>query len=395
MVEFVILASGGSLCYADPKSLTTTGAYPIGALEQYGPTRMVAVPKIWDTIKKGLLAKVAKSPAAAQVLVHTALAWRTFAVKIGLDTPLFNALVFKKFKKAVGGNLVWALSGGGPLNSEVQEFIRVAFGFPLVQGYGLTETCAGLSIQAEDDDRCGIAGIPIPSCEVKLESCPEVKDKAGVAYLSTDRKDVEGNAVWGRGEICVRGANVTSGYYMMEDATKEEFREGGWFHTGDIGQFMEDGSLRIVDRKKNLVKLKGGEYIAMEKMEMTYGNSDFVDAIAGGICCYGDGDMDRPVALMQLNEAHTMKWASENGISGDFAKVRETKELYDAVIDSMKKEHAKSDLSHLEKLVAVSLLNDPWTPENGCLTAANKLQRRAVIAMFSKEFEEVKKKGIF
>lgn len=250
MVEFVIIANGCRLNYADPKSLTQTGSYPVGALEVYKPTHMVAVPKIWDTIKKGLLAKVALSSPVAQVLVHTALKWRAFAVKYGLDTPLFNVLVFKKFKKAVGGNLRWALSGGGPLNGEVQEFIRVAFSFPLIQGYGLTETCAGLTIQAEDDDRPGIAGVPIPSAEVKVVSTPDVYDKGGIPYLSTDRTDVEGNPVWGRGEVMVRGGNVTSGYYMMPDQTKEVYMDDGWFATGDIGQFMEDGSIRIVDRKK-------------------------------------------------------------------------------------------------------------------------------------------------
>jgi long-chain acyl-CoA synthetase len=158
---------------------------------------------------------------------------------------------------------------------------------------------------------------------------------------------------------------------------------------------MSDGSIRIVDRKKNLVKLKGGEYIAMEKMEMTYGNSSFVDAVAGGICCYGDGDMDRPVALMQLNEHYAMKWAKENGVSSDIETLKKSDQLCKAILDDMKKEHAKSDLSHLEKLVGVALLTSHWTPENGCLTAANKLQRRAVIQLFEKEFEEVKQKGIF
>lgn len=395
MVEFVVLANGCSLNYADPKSLTATGSYPTGALEVYGPTHMVAVPKIWDTIKKGLMAKVALSSPVAQTLVHTALAWRTFAVKYGLDTPLFNALVFKKFKKAVGGNLKWALSGGGPLNGEVQEFIRVAFNLPLIQGYGLTETCAGLSIQAEDDERPAIAGAIIPSNEVKMVSTPDVCDRGGLPYLSTDRKDVNGNDVWGRGEIVCRGGNVTSGYYMMPDKTKEVFDDDGWFHTGDIGQFMADGSIRIVDRKKNLVKLKSGEYVALEKMEMVYGNSDFVDAIAGGICCYADGDMDRPVAMFQLNEPVAMKWAKANGVSGDFKTVMKSKELYNAVMSAFKAEHAKSDLSHIEKLQGVCMLNNPWTPENGCLTAANKLQRRVVIDSFVNEFEDVKKKGVF
>lgn len=395
MAEFCCLALGCTICYADPKTLTTKGAYPIGALEQYKPHLMVAVPKIWDVIKKGVEAKVAASSPVAQFLVKTAFQARTFAISHGFDTPLFKALVFKKFSKVVGGRLKLALSGGGPLNSEVQVFIRTCFGCPLFQGYGLTETCAGLSIQAVDDLRAGIAGMPIPSVEVKLESVSDICDKGGAAYLNTDTHDVYGNKVFGRGEILVRGPSVSLGYYTMPDKTKEVYDDDGWFHTGDIGQFMDDGSIRIVDRVKNLVKLKGGEYIAVENMEMTYGNSAFVDAVAGGICCYGDGDMDRPIALMQLNEPVVMKWAKDNGVSGDFAALKESKELNDAIMADMKNEAVKAGLSHLEKLVAIAYLTEPWTPENGCLTAANKLQRRAVVEMFKKEFEETKKKGIF
>eukprot|EP00536_Pseudo-nitzschia_multiseries_P002171 jgi/Psemu1/322429/estExt_fgenesh1_pg.C_290001 len=400
MYEFACLASGSCISYADPKSLTATGAYPAGALEVFAPTHMVAVPKIWDTIKKAIVAKVALSSPVAQALVNTALQWRAFAVTIGLDTPLFNVLVFKKFKKFIGGNVKHAISGGGPLNGDVQTFIRVAFGFPLVQGYGLTETCAGLTIQEADDLRTGIAGNLVPCVEVRLDSTPDICDKAGLAYLKTDRKDVEGNDIWGRGEVMIRGKNVTTGYYMMPDKTKEVYVDG-WFATGDIGQFMEDGSIRIVDRKKNLVKLKSGEYVALEKMEMVYGNCDFVDAVAGGICCYGDGDMDRCVALFQIAKPASMQWAQQTGLigateqEGDWEKVKNSKELYDHVMECFKKEHANSDLSHIEKLIAVCLLDSPWTPENGCLTAANKLQRRKVIEDFAKEFEEVKKKGIF
>merc|ERR1712038_1788040 len=395
MAEIAIISLGATICYADPKTLTSKGSYPLGALEQYQPTMMAGVPKIWDIIKKGVEVKISKSPPLAQFLVKTAFDWRTFAIEHGFDTPLFKALVFKKFSAALGGKLRKGLSGGGPLNSEVQVFIRTCFGIPFVQGYGLTETNAGLTIQDESDLRPGIAGAPIPTVEVLLESVPEINDKAGLPYLNTDKRDVDGNKIYGRGEILVKGPSVSLGYYMMEDKTKEVFRDDGFFHTGDIGQFMEDGSLRIVDRVKNLVKLKGGEYIAIENMEMTYGNCKFVDAIAGGICCYGDGDMDRPIALLQLSEPNTMAWAKENNVSGDFATVKETKELYNAVMDDMKAEHKKGGLSHLENLVAVCFLTDPWTPENGCLTAANKLQRRAVIEMFSKEFEATKAKGIF
>jgi long-chain acyl-CoA synthetase len=258
MAEFVMICQGVCICYAEPKSLSATGAYPKGALEHFAPTLMVAVPKIWDTIKKGLQAKVAASPPVAQFLVNTAFEAKALADTYGYDTPLFNALVFKKFKAAVGGRLRFAISGGGPLNGEVQDFIRRAFGFPLRQGYGLTETVAGLTFQAMDDNRHGIAGVIIPSAEAKVVSTPDICDKAGQPYLSTDRIDVNGDPVFGRGEICTRGGNVSSGYYMMPEATKEAFDDDGWFHTGDIGQFMSDGSIKIVDRKKNLVKLKVG-----------------------------------------------------------------------------------------------------------------------------------------
>jgi len=395
VAEFSCFGMGVCLCYADPKTLTATGSYPIGALEAYRPTVMVGVPKIWDVIKKGVQAKIGAESKVKQFLINTAFETRARARKWGFDAPLFKALVFKKFAKVVGGRLRIAVSGGGPLNADVQGFISTCFGIPFGQGYGLTETCAGLTLQDFNDDRVGIAGVPIPCAEIKVISCPEITDKAGLPYLSSDRKDVNGNNVFGRGEVCIRGANVGLGYYMMPEKTREEFGEDGWFHTGDIGQFAADGSIQIVDRKKNLIKLKGGEYIAVENMEMVYGNNRFVDAVAGGICCYGDGDMDRPVALMQLNKVVVMNWAKENHVKGDFDNIKDSKELYDAVMKDMDAEHKTNGLGRNEKLITVAFINDPWTPENGCLTAANKLQRRAVVERHAELFEATRKKGIF
>jgi long-chain acyl-CoA synthetase len=105
MAEFCLFSLGCSLCYADPKSLTTKGSYPEGALELYKPTMMVAVPKIWDVIKKGIEAKVAEGSEVKQFLVKTAFEWRSFCMSYGFDTPLFKALVFKKIAAATGGRL--------------------------------------------------------------------------------------------------------------------------------------------------------------------------------------------------------------------------------------------------------------------------------------------------
>jgi long-chain acyl-CoA synthetase len=392
-----MVGCGATICYADPKTLTQTGAFPIGALEQFSPTIMAGVPKIWDVIKKGVQGKILLAPPLAQFFFNLGFKIRSTALSNGFDAPFFRTLVFKKFAAVVGGRLRLAMSGGGPLNTEVQIFVRTCFGCPLFQGYGLTETCAGLTIQTSEDLRCGIAGVPLACCEVKLESCPDIQDKKKKSYLIEDRVDHEGNAILGRGEVLVKGGNVTKGYYMLPEKTAEEFEPGtGWFHTGDIGQFMADGSIRIVDRKKNLLKLKGGEYIAIENMEMCYGNSNFVDAVNGGICCYGDGDMDRPVALMQLNEPIAKAWAKANGFKNESLKeLAKNATLMKVILADLHSEGKKAGLSNLEKLIAVVFLTEPWTPENGCLTAANKLQRRTVIELFSKEFEILRVKGIF
>ena len=135
MAEFCFVAVGATICYADPKTLTAKGSFPKGALEAYSPTVMVAVPKIWDVIKKGVEAKISAAKPIAQFLIKTAFEWRTFMNKLGMDTTVFKALVFKKFSVALGGKMNRALSGGGPLNVEVQGFIRTCFGIPLIQGY--------------------------------------------------------------------------------------------------------------------------------------------------------------------------------------------------------------------------------------------------------------------
>ena len=98
---------------------------------------------------------------------------------------------------------------------------------------------------------------------------------------------------------------------------------------------------------------------------------------------------------MQLNEDYAMKWGKDNGVRGGIDELKTSKALDDAVLADMVKEAKKGGLTSLEKLVAVSYMPSPWTPENGCLTAANKLQRKNVIQMFEKEFEETKPKGIF
>ena len=167
--EFYYFAKGNTVGYADPKSLTSgpERAYPNGALEEFKPSLMCGVPKVWEAIRVGALAKVAKAGALAKFLISFAVRMKAIANKQYRRTPLFNVLL-KKFKATTGGHLKCTLSGGGAISAEVQEWCRTALDCPLVQGYGLTETTGGATIQMPDDMSIGIAGTPLSSVEVCL-----------------------------------------------------------------------------------------------------------------------------------------------------------------------------------------------------------------------------------
>lgn len=136
----------------------------------------------------------------------------------------------------------------------------------------MTETCAGLTFQRFYDHRHGVAGVPIPTCEVKVVSCPDIVDKAGQPYLSTDRLDVEGEPVFGRGEVMVKGNNMSSGYYMMPEATKEAFEADGWFHTGTSSplSWMVHTARNMVDESSVMV---ASERVAQKNLDMFFGTA--------------------------------------------------------------------------------------------------------------------------
>lgn len=386
--ENSMLAIGAAIGYCDPRTLTQSGAEPIGALEEFKPTFIAAVPKIWDIIKKGAEDKAkGGSPVKAFLFSH-AVKSKIAAMQRGLDTPLFNALVFSKIAKVTGGRVKLAISGGGPLDKEVQQFIAATI-CPIVQGYGLTETCGGATCQFPGDIRTGVVGPPLNSIEIKLvdaiteDGSAPIFDNAGKPYKVTDTTNVNGEVCKGRGEILIGGGVVTSGYYKKPKETAEAYVQGNYFATGDIGEWTPDGCIKIVDRKKNLVKLKGGEYVALEHMETKFNNSSFVDALAGGIMVYAGGDVDRPSAFMQCSRKTLCKWAADNGVSGEYEDLLKNPQARKAVLDDLNAHGKKGGLGQLEQLQNVTLLNggmgegpDAWTPANGGLTATNKIQRK-------------------
>jgi len=303
-------------------------------------------------------------------------------------------MIFKKFKKMIGGSMKFTLSGGGAISADVQEWVRAAFGCPLVQGYGLTETCGGATIQHPFDLAVGIAGSTLSSVEITLHSEPEITDADGRPYLATDKTHTDGTSCEGRGEVWLRGPSITSGYYKMPEKTAEDFDAQGWFHTGDIGLMTPAGQLRIVDRKKNLVKLKGGEYVALELMNVTYNNADIINADAGGVCSFADDSIDRPVAFAQCKLKELTELAREAGVVDkegmELCRDPRVMKAVKAKLDVVAK---AANLPSLMQVVAVMPLLEPWTPQNGCLTATSKLVSKEVYKAHAEDLKMLKALG--
>jgi long-chain acyl-CoA synthetase len=421
VAELTMFSLGSAVGFADPKTISSKGAcrerpdgslnltptypHPPGAIQEFQPTVMAAVPKIWDILKKGVEDVVGKGSPVTKFLFQVAYSGRYWAVCQGRESPLFKAVVFKKLSDMLGGRLKCGLSGGGPISADVQDFIRTAFCMPLLQGYALTETCCAGSVQMKDDVRNGVVGPPLGSVEIKLGQCPEVMDRSKKPYLPSDTMHY-GMPCAGRGEVLIRGPSVSAGYFKQPDKTAEVFDKDGWFHSGDVGLMTTDGAIMIVDRVKNLVKLKGGEYIALEAMEKEYGTSAYVNGVTGGIMCYGDGDIDRPVALVQANTVELEKWAKANGVQyKDVGELCKSKEAVKLVLDSLVAIGKASSLGSNEILCAIALIpgtgpadgtpdaTSPWTPENGGLTASNKLNRNPIRDTYISVLEPLRKQA--
>jgi len=283
---------------------------------------------------------------------------------------LLDAVIFKNFKKQTGGRIRIMLSGGAPISAETHEFLRVAFSCPVTVGYGLTEICGIGTLLPLEHVATDRVGAPSPSIEIKLVDVPEM------GYTSKDKPCP-------RGEIWFRGGNVTLGYYKNEGKTKEDFKDG-WFASGDIGEWHQDGTLSVIDRKKNLIKLSHGEYIAIEKLESKYHNSPFVE----NICVYADGLRDYPIAIVKVSEGATNKWAHDAGITDKFHTIITRRDFKAAVLQSLQQIAKSTGLKEIEVVKGVVLTDDEWTPENDLLTAAMKLKRQSIVPKYKKEIEE-------
>jgi long-chain acyl-CoA synthetase len=260
ILEFVfenaVLYWGGTMGYGNPRTLSDASVKNCkGDIREFRPTVLVGVPAVWETVKKGILAKVNAGSALTQKVFWGAFYAKDFLVSRGLPgAGLLDTIVFNKVKEATGGKLRICMNGGGPVAKETQRFLSFAI-TPMISGYGLTETSAMGAIMDPLMWTDNALGELPGSIEAKLVDFPDA------GYFATNNPP--------QGEIWIRGASVAGGYLDLPEETKEAFTDDGWFKTGDIGQFDHKGQIVIIDRKKNLVKTLNGEYIALEKVHRT------------------------------------------------------------------------------------------------------------------------------
>lgn len=378
--EMVCLAHGCRIGYSSPQTLTNQSTKikkgSKGDISVLRPTLMAAVPEIMDRIYKNVMLKVEEMSVFQRTLFLLAYNYKMEQLAMGYSTPLCDKLVFQKVRALLGGRLRVLLSGGAPLSAVTQRFMNICFCCPVGQGYGLTETCGAGTISQLWDYSTGRVGAPLVCCEIQL------KDWIEGGYRSTDRPCP-------RGEILVGGPNVTMGYYKKKQKNSEDFfmDEKGqrWFCTGDIGEFHGDGCLKIIDRKKDLVKLQAGEYVSLGKVEAVLKNCPLVD----NICAYANSDESYVIGFVVPNQKQLLALAERKRVRGLWEELCNNPVIEEEVLRVITETALTAQLERFEIPWKIRLSVEPWTPENGLVTDAFKLKRKELKSHYQNDIERM------
>uniref|UniRef100_A0A8C3RJH2 Arachidonate--CoA ligase n=1 Tax=Cyanoderma ruficeps TaxID=181631 RepID=A0A8C3RJH2_9PASS len=285
------------------------------------------------------------------------------------NDSLWDKLFFNKIQASLGGCVRMIVTGAAPASPTVLGFLRAALGCQVYEGYGQTECTAGCTFTTPGDWTSGHVGAPLPCNLIRLKDVEELN------YFASK----------GEGEICVKGPNVFKGYLKDEERTAEALDQEGWLHTGDIGKWLPNGTLKIIDRKKHIFKLAQGEYIAPEKIENIYIRSDPV----AQIYVHGDSLQAFLVGIVVPDSEVMPGWAKKRGFEGTYAELCKNKELKQAIMEDMVRLGKESGLHSFEQVKAIYIHSDMFSVQNGLLTPTLKAKRPELRDYFKKQIEEL------
>ncbi|MEU5978606.1 AMP-dependent synthetase/ligase [Streptomyces sp. NPDC047315] len=333
-------------------------------LATFRPTLILGVPRVFEKVYNGARAK---AQADGKGKIFDRASRTAIAYSRSLDTPqgpslalrlkhaLFDKLVYRKLRAVLGGRGEYAISGGAPLGERLGHFFR-GIGFTVLEGYGLTESCAATAFNPWDRQKIGTVGQPLPGTVVRIAD---------------------------DGEVLLHGEHLFEGYWNNGEATAEAMADG-WFHTGDIGTLDEEGYLAITGRKKEILVTAGGKNVAPAVIE----DRIRAHALVAECMVVGDG---RPfvAALVTVDEEFLGRWAAEHGkpAGSTAASLRDDPDLLAEVQRAV--DDGNAAVSKAESVRKFRILGAQFTEEDGHITPSLKLKRNVVAKDFAEEIEAI------
>ncbi len=333
-------------------------------LQSFQPTFVLAVPRVFEKIYNSAQQKAAAEGKGNifDKAAHTAIEYSealdeggaSFGLK--LKHGLFDKLVYKKLRAAMGGQVEWAVSGGAPLGARLGHFFR-GIGIVVLEGYGLTETSAATTVSRPDAIEIGAVGQPFPGASVKIAD---------------------------DGELLLAGDQIFVGYWNNPTATAEVLEPDGWFHSGDIGEIDDRGFVRITGRKKELIVTAGGKNVAPAVLEDRLRSNALVSQ------CMVVGDQKPFVAaLVTLDPEALPMWLKVQGkdeslTAADLLADAEVLAEVQGAVDE-----ANKAVSHAEAIKKFVIVPGDWTEEGGQMTPSMKLKRGVVMKEYEAQIEEI------
>ncbi len=352
--HFAVYLLGFSVAFAERPDTVAKN------LPEARPTILISVPRLYEVMRNRILGQVANASKLRQTLFHSYfnVSRKLRTQKAGpisrMAFPFLDKLVGEKIRTRFGGKLRIMFSGGAPLSLEVGDFLD-GLRLPIIEGYGMTESTALIALTPPGKRKPGTVGLPPEGIDIRI---------------SDD------------GEIQVHAPNITKGYWNLPKATKETLIDG-WLHTGDIGEFDEDGYLRITGRKKEIIVTSGGENIAPQRVEGLL----ITDALIEQAAVFGDRRPYLVAAIVPSPEA-CLAWATAEGLpETDWKKLAESKVLRKA-LQSRANEILKP-LNPFEQVRRILVLEQPFSVENEMLTPTLKVRRNKVLEIYGEAIEDL------
>ena len=358
MLIYLYILTGVSIYFAE--SMETIG----DNLKEVKPEVFTAVPRLLEKVYDKIVAKGAELTGIKKALFFWALELGEKYEPYGANGAFYEfklsiarKIIFSKWQEALGGNVLAVASGSAALQPRLARVFNAA-GIPVMEGYGLTETSPVVTVNCEDGKGLmfGTVGRPIDGVTVKIAE---------------------------DGEILVKGPNVMQGYYNKPDKTAEVIDAEGWFHTGDIGEFVGDNFLKITDRKKEIFKTSGGKYIAPQVMENKFKESRFIEQIM----VIGESQK-HAAAFIVPSFAFLKEWCSRKGIP---YSTNQEMIKNERVISRIQKEvnRYNEGFGKWETIKKFELIGEEWSIPGGELTPTLKLKRKAIMVKFHHLFEKI------